>query len=316
MKNKYLLFLTLVFILSTAARSGAEVVDKISVVVNDEIITEGEIDRLLLPVAQKYRNTYRGNELLKKLEEARQRVVEQLIEDKLILGEAKKLNIEASDKEVEEKVSEAMSHFDSRKEFDEALIQQHIALKDLKQRYYEQLMLKKAVDKNISAKVAMTPVDVSNYYNSHIGEFSVPAEVKLWNILIKPDPIDAKKKYELVREILRRLREGGDFAALAKIYSEGPNASDGGLLGYVKKGDLLPEIEKVVFNMNPGETSNIIQTSLGYHIFKVEDKKDAHTLSFAEARRQAEEAVFRAKMNEKVKGWVEGLKKNAYIAFK
>ena len=87
-------------------------------------------------------------------------------------------------------------------------------------------------------------------------------------------------------------------------------------MGYVKKGDLLPEIEKVVFNLKPGETSEVVQSSLGYHIFKVEEKEPSKTLSFQEARRDVEEAIYRSKIDSKMKGWLEGLRKNAYIAFK
>lgn len=303
----------------TAAYSGAvrcEVIDKISVVVNDEVVTEGEIDRLMIPAYQKYTGLYKGNVLLKKLEEARQKVIEQLIEDKLMLSEAKKMNIVVDDKEVQDKIEETVKHFESRKAFEDALEQQRVTVKTLRQRYLEQIMVKKAVDKKVGSRIMMSPIDVSNYYNSHLTDFAAPAEVKLWNILIKTDPVNPQKKYELVREILRRLREGGDFAGLAKEYSEGPNASEGGLMGYVKKGDLMPEIEKVVFNMKEGETSNMVQTSLGYHIFKVEEKRDERTLSFAEARRQAEETVYRDKIQSKVKEWIAGLKKNAYIAFR
>jgi len=309
-------FSALFFTFLAAGIARGEVVDKIAIIVNDDVITEGEINRLMEPAYQKYRNAYSGSKLIKVLDDTRQKVIEQLIEDKLMLGEAKRENIDVSDKEVDERLDEAARHFESKKSFEEALADQHIKIKDLRQRYREQLMVKKTIDKKVGSRVVMTPIDVSNYYNSHISEFAVPAEVKLWNILIKPDPVNPQKRYELVREILRRLREGGDFAALAKVYSEGPNASEGGLMGYVRKGDLLPEIEKVVFDMKAGAISGMVQTSLGYHIFKVEDRKETRTLSFPEAHRQVEEAVFRDKIREKAKAWVEGLKKNAYIAFK
>jgi parvulin-like peptidyl-prolyl isomerase len=294
----------------------AEVVDKIAIVVNDEVITEGEVDRLMLPAYEKYRNILKGSELMKKLEETRQQIIEQLIEDKLMLSEAKKQNITVDDREVVTKLNDVMNHFPSKAEFDEALKKQHITSKDLKLRYWEQLMVKKAVDKSVGSRVLMSPVDVNNYYNNHISDFVIPAEVKLWNILIKPDPVNPQKRYELAREVMRRLREGGDFIALAKVYSEGPNASDGGSMGYIKKGDLMPELEKEAFSLKAGEVSNIVQTSVGYHIFMVEEIREARTPSLAEVRRQIEEMVFRDKMQAKAKEWVGGLKKNAYIAFK
>jgi len=188
-------------------------------------------------------------------------------------------------------------------------------LKDLRTRYKEQLMTKRLIDQKIGSKIVVTPVELSNYYNSHIDKFMMPEEIKLRNILIKPKE-DPKKALELANNILARLKEGSDFAGLAKVYSEGPNASEGGLMGYVKKGDLLPEIEKVVFELNEQETSGIIQTSVGYHIFKVEEKKASKQMSLSEARNAIEEALFQEKVKEKIKGWIEGLKKNAYIAFK
>lgn len=317
MKVRFLLIAALIFMIAQGAGTArCEVIDKIAIVVNDEVITEGEIDRLMTPAYEKFRGIYKGNELMKKLGEARQRVIEQLIEDKLMLSEAKKMNITVDNKEVDQKIDEATKHFETKRNFEEVLAQQHITLKDVRTRYWEQSMVRKAIEKKAGSRIMMSPIDVNNYYNSHPAEFAIPAEVKLWNILIKLDPVNPKKSFELAKEIIRRLREGGDFAGLAKVYSEGPNASEGGLMGYVKKGDLMPEIEKVVFSLKEGEVSDILQTGLGYHIFKVEEKREARTLSFAEARRQAEEAVFSDKMQAKVKEWVDGLKKNAYIAFK
>jgi parvulin-like peptidyl-prolyl isomerase len=120
----------------------------------------------------------------------------------------------------------------------------------------------------------------------------------------------------LARDILNKLKAGEDFAELAKQYSEGPNASEGGSMGYVKKGDLLPDIESVVFNMKDGEVSDIIHTKLGYHIFKVDERRERQTLGLAEVKREVEEGVYREKVKDKIKDWVGNLKKNAYISFK
>lgn len=314
--NKKLLYIAIATAaILTFPLAHAEVIDKIAIIVNNEVVTNGEIDRLLAPIYQQYQTLYSGDVLIKKLEEARKRIMEQLIEDRLILCEAKKLNVEIDEKEVDEKIDETVKHMGSQAKFEETLLEQGITLKSLKMRYREQLMSRRLIDEKVGARVTVTPIEVREYYNKHINEFVQPEEVKLWNILIKPKE-NARKALELAREISRRLREGGDFAKLAKIYSDGPNAPEGGLMGYVKKGDIMPEVEKVIFNLEPGETSGIIQTNLGYHIFKVEDKKISRTLSLSEAQRDIEEMLFREKAKEKVKGWVETLKKNAYIAFK
>jgi len=103
---------------------------------------------------------------------------------------------------------------------------------------------------------------------------------------------------------------------LAREYSDGPGAAEGGIMGYVKKGDLLPQIEDIVFKLNEGQTSGIIQSQLGYHIFKLEEKKVLRSKELSEVRQEIEEYLYREKANEKLKGWIDSLAKSAYIEFK
>ena len=317
MIRKTLFLLASAFVFFAAKPLCAEVVDKIAIVVNSEVITQGEIDRMLEPVYEQYRTQYSGDVLMKKLEEARQKIVEQLIEDRLILGEAKKLNVEVDEKDVEDKVNEAVKRFGSKENFEKLLTQQHIAMRDLRTRYKEQLMIRRTIDQKVGAKVQITPGEISDYYNKHIAEFAQPETMKLSNILIRPrEDLRSEKALELANQILKKLKEGGDFSELAKTFSEGPGAAEGGLMGYMKSADLMPEIEKALSALKEGDISGVIQTSAGYHIFKVEEKRPAGTLTLSEVRRDIEELLFKEKIHEKVKGWLEGLKKNAYIAFK
>lgn len=309
-----LMFSFLIFSMNPAH---CEVVDKIVVIVNNEIITQREIDRVLMPIYEQYQALYYGDELVKKLDEARKKVIEQLIEDRLILSEAKKLNIEVDERDVEARLADVKKRFSSKEEFEHVLSGQGLALKDLTTRYREQMMTRGLIDRKVGSKVTVSPVEINRYYDEHMNEFIQPEGITLRNILIRPKKdLAPEKALDLANEILRRIQEGGDFALLAKEYSEGPNASEGGLMGYVKKGDLLPEIESVVFNLKDGELSGIIQTSLGYHIFKVEEKRERKVLSLSEVRADVEEAVFREKVKDRLKGWIETLRKNAYIAFK
>jgi len=317
MKKIRLLFLTLVFLTSISAVSYAAVIDKIVVVVNNEVITQGEIDRILAPAYEQYKSMLSEEQLIKKLDDARQAVMAQLIEEKLILSEAKKQNIEVDEKDVNAKVAEAKKRFPSNEIFEEALAAQHLSLKELRVKFKEQLMTKKLIDQKVGSKVFITPNEIVEYYNKHAQEFSRPEELRLSNILIKPkENVKVEKTVELVSEISKRLKAGGDFAKLAKVYSEGPGAKEGGAMGYVKRGDLLPEIEKVVFDMKEGEVSGIIRTKVGYHFFKVDEKKAPESLSISDARQSIEQALWMGKMKEKSKEWIEELRKNAYIAFK
>lgn len=290
----------------------AEVVDKIEVIVNDEMITRREIDRLLTPVYERYKTMYSGETFIQKISEARQKIIEQLIEDKLIYSETKKYNITVDDKEIDDKIRVSIEKVGGKEEFDKIIAGQQITIKELRARYKEQALSRRIVDQKVGSKVAITPLEVEEYYAKNIGRFSSPEEVLVRNILIPPgdDPVKAAK---LATEIEKRIKEGCDFGGLAKIYSQGPAAEEGGLMGYMKRGDLMPQIEEVVFGLKEGELSGIVQTQAGYHIFKVEEKRPGSVRSFKDAKRDVEEAVFMEKMSQKVKAWIESLKKNAYI---
>ena len=260
---------------------------------------------------------YSGSKLVEKLEEAKQKVAQQMIEDRLLYSEAKKQGVTIDEKDLDAKVDDVIKNIGSKETFDRALLQQQLTIKDLKERYRQQLMIRRLIDKKVGGTVMVTPVEIDAYYNKNLTEFQQPEKIKLKNILISikkfPDPA---KALSLARDIAKRLREGCDFDGLAKVYSDGPAAAEGGLMGYVKKGDLLPEIESSVFKLKPGEVTGIIQSSLGYHIFKVEDKEPTRTRSLAEARHDVEAAVYKSKVDSKIRGWLDSLKKSAYIAFR
>ncbi|OGW77688.1 MAG: hypothetical protein A3I73_01940 [Omnitrophica bacterium RIFCSPLOWO2_02_FULL_45_16] len=319
---KKFLFLIILFcalFACIAKATDAEVVDKIVVVVNNEIITQREIDVILSPIYGQYRTTYKGEELIRRLEEARELILKQLIEDRLILSEAKKQNIAVEQKEVDAKINELKKKMGSEGDLENMLNEQNLTLKELSERYKEKIIIRKLIDQKVGAKIIITPLEVKNFYNAHKDEFLQPEEIKLRAILIKPKNEQeggSVKSLELTRDILKRLKEGCDFEGLAKEYSDGPWAGEGGLMGYVKKGDLLPQIEGIVYNLKEGQTSGIIQSQLGYHIFKVEEKRAPRSKEFSEVRQEIEEYLYREKANEKLKGWISSLAKSAYIEFK
>jgi len=306
----------LAFILAAFPVRG-EVVDKIAIVVNNEVITQREVDRMLAPIYEQCRAVYQGVELAKKMTEARNAVINQLIEDKLILSEAKRLNIEVDAREVNARMDDVIKRLGSQERFESLLAQEGLTRKTLFEHYREQVMVKRLIDQKVGSNISISPTEINNYYKQHANEFISPEQVKVNNILIRARKGgDANKALEQAKEIERRIREGCDFAALAKEYSDGPNASEGGSMGFVKRGDLMPDIEAMVFRMKEGEVSGLIKTDLGYHLFKVEEKKEREIRSLAEVRRDVEDAIYKEKMRGKLKGWIESLRKNAYIAFK
>jgi peptidyl-prolyl cis-trans isomerase D len=153
----------------------------------------------------------------------------------------------------------------------------------------------------IQAQTPVTAQDLQAYYDQHRDEYRLPEQVNVRHILIKtplpgpdgkvdPKGVDeARKKAE---DVLKQLKSGANFADLAKKYSEDPgSAKEGGSLGLIGKGRTVPEFEKVAFSLPKGGTSELVQSSYGFHIIHVDDKQDAHVKSLDEVKGQIEPII-------------------------
>jgi peptidyl-prolyl cis-trans isomerase D len=153
----------------------------------------------------------------------------------------------------------------------------------------------------IAAATTVTDQDLQAYYDQHRDEYRVPEQVKVSHILIKtplPAPgakedekavADARAKAE---GVLKEVKAGGDFAKLAEKYSDDPgSAKNGGELGWIGRGRTVPEFEKAAFSLGKGQTSDLVKSSYGFHIIRIEDKQAAHLKTFAEVQSEIEEKV-------------------------
>jgi peptidyl-prolyl cis-trans isomerase D len=155
-------------------------------------------------------------------------------------------------------------------------------------------------DKDVESKVTVDPAELQRYYNSHLDEYRLPDRVRVRHILIstppsgpdaKPDPkaVDAAKAK--ATDILNQIKAGGEFAELAKKNSQDPgSAQKGGELGWILKGQTVPEFEKTAFAQNPGQISDLVQTSFGFHIIQTEEKEQAHVKPLADVKAEIEKS--------------------------
>jgi parvulin-like peptidyl-prolyl isomerase len=159
--------------------------------------------------------------------------------------------------------------------------------------------------------------DMKRYFQEHRDRFALSEEYTLSQILIRPrspdDTADAKEK---VREVMTRLKQGESFEDLALRFSDGPNASQGGHLGLVRQGELLPGIEQALAHLVPGGISDVIETSDGVHIMRLEDKKPKQFRPYEEVRTEIQGLVFQQKSEDVFQGWLADLKNKAYIEIK
>jgi peptidyl-prolyl cis-trans isomerase D len=157
----------------------------------------------------------------------------------------------------------------------------------------------------LAANTTVTDQDLQSYYDQHREEFRVAEQVKVAHILIKtPLPAPGAKEDEKAvadarakaDDVLKQVKAGGDFAKLAEKYSDDPgSAKSGGELGWIGRGRTVPEFEKAAFSLAKGQTSDLVKSSYGFHIIRVEDKQEAHLKTLAEVKSEIEEKAKREK---------------------
>ncbi len=212
-------------------------------------------------------------------------VLDELINNEILLEKAKKLNLEASDGEVEDKFTEIKSPY-TEDEFQRRLKDQAISVDDLKSDLRRQLSIQKLLNREVVAKISITDQDVSDFYNANKAQFNVAEpQYRIAQIVVTPrkepqirnrkndDATNEAEAQRKVKMLMDRLNSGADFGQLAMDYSEDMNtAGTGGDLGYVPESALNqsdPALKKVVVGMKPGQVSPPIQLKEGYRILKL-----------------------------------------------
>ena len=147
--------------------------------------------------------------------------------------------------------------------------------------------------------------------------FKQPEQIKASHILIKVDAkadeaqkAEARKKIE---EVQQKLKDGGDFAALAKEYSEGPSSAKGGDLGYFRRGQMVKPFEDAALALKPNEVSDIVETRFGYHLIIVYDTKPEQTLAYADVKDKISQRMKQEKIEKEAVQYVDKLKKDAKL---
>ena len=312
---KLLIFFIIITV--TTYSYGAEVVDKIVAVVNDEVITQSEVEESTLSFIADYQLRYGPEEAESKLDDARNDALNRLIEEKLILQEAKRRNIQVSDAEIDERLQQVKSKFASGEEFEKAISESGLTIEKLKDKYRVQLMMATLVNGIIYHNIQISPTQIATYYYGHKSEFIQPGKVKFRILLLKFKPEQEKTTIKShAEELLQRIRFGEDFGALAKQYSEGPNAVDGGDMGFVTRGETIKEIDEVIFSLEEDQVSEAIETQVGYNIVKVEEKVPEYEFSLAEATPMIRKRLYEREAELTLREFIDNLKEEAYVDIK
>ena len=309
----------LIVLVLSAGIAWGEIKEQIVAVINDEIITYSELERILSPIFEQYERIYSGAELFSMLQKARRDVLNHLIEEKLILQEAKKQNIrglmgDEFTKDVEQSIAGIKTGFPSEDEFLKQMKRERTTMERFRAQQEERTLVKAMLIKEASLKCSVSPMEVREYYDSHKEEFTESEKIHVSQIWIRENPGKPGESERVAKEILSRLNAGEPFAELAKKHSHCPYASRGGDWGFIARGHWNKELEDAAFALEPGAHSGIVKSALGYHILMLHEKKPPSVKSLAQVYAEIETKLFSERVGTKRDEWITRLKNKAYIS--
>jgi len=244
-------------------------------------------------------------------------ILEGLIERELLYQKSQTVGIKVEDQMIDEQLADIKNRFPSEADFKTALGAMNLTENEVKTQIARGLAIRQLIEQQITSKIVITDQETKAYYDNNPQMFKQPAQVKASHILIKVDAgatqtqkDEARKKIDTVQQ---KIKEGSDFAELAKQYSEGPSNTRGGDLGFFRRGQMVKPFEEAAFSMKTNEVSGIVETRFGYHIIKVYEKKPEKTLAYAEVKDKLNQRMKQEKVEKDASRYIDQLKKDAKI---
>ena len=304
-KWRALLILILIYCFNISL-TFSQLLDRIVAVVNDDVITLSELKEAVKQLTH----------LSDPSPEIKRRVLEDLINNRLAAQQAEKLGIEVKDEEIEMAVQELLKQNGITLEgLKEDLAKEGLSYEEYKNWLKQQIIKTKLISLEVQGKVTVTEEEMMRYYKTHQNEYEGYTEFHLRHILLSfPNaPEEEEKIKQMQTEIIKQLQSGVSFAALAQEYSQAPTAEEGGDLGWIKEKDLVLEIKIALKPLKPGEFTPWLKTKMGYQLVQLVEKKQILAKPFAEVKKDIYQILYRQKVEERYKRWLEQLREKAYI---
>ncbi len=317
----FLLTIGLVLLLGGEFSSSEAVVDRVVAVVNQEIITLSEVERLSRPLQGEIQTEDRLQRQ-EQVQELYRKVLKRLIDEMLIDQEARKSGLKVSSKEVEE-VIEGIKRRNAvnQEQFEKLLAAEGLTFEAFKKEIEKKLLRTKLVNWAVKVEHKAAERDLRDFYQENVDRYRINESYRIGQILfLVPNGATQEQIFEIrkrCQRVLERIKGGKDFGEMALLNSEDPGSrKDRGDLGYFKRGDLLPALEKEASRLEIGAVSGIIRTDLGFHIIKLLDRKGGKPLPFEEIRTRVEADYYEKEMEKAFEEFLTKLNEKSVIEIK
>lgn len=325
--------------------SQGQVVEEIIARVNNQIITRSEFARSKDQLKDEVKQQDPNN-ADQAYEQREKDVLRDLIDQQLLLEKGKDLGITGETDLVKQldQMRKDMK-LDSLEALEKEAEKQGISWEDFKQTQKNQIITRKVIGEEVGSHLSIAKEEEQKFYDDHKNELEQPEYIRLSEILVAPKTVepaksvgdaktdnattpaeDAAKQAQdtaalsaaeaKANDLVKQIHDGANFEDIAKKYSDGPSAADGGALGMFKRGQLAKELEDKTFAMKAGDVSDVIRTKQGYVILKVVDHQQAGIPPMKDVLPKIEDALYYQKLQPALRTYLTKLREEAYIDIK
>lgn len=307
--------IALVLGLVSAPVFAAEPLNRIVAFVNNEVITLHELNSRIkeltgmTPVELKSR----GEEVFR---DARQQILEMMIDEKITEAKIKELRISVSQRQVDEAVERVKA--DNRwtqEDLKSALQNDGLTYESFLGKLKKDLERAQLVHVEVKSKILITDERIRKYYEEHKDKYAGDVKVHLAGIVLlrkRAGQEEGERLQKKGEEILELLRTGGDFGGLAKSHSEGPGAEDGGELGAFRLSQLEPELRNILKDMPVGGNSGLIERPNGIQIIKLLGREGGEGKGLNDVKDAIYSAIYQEEVNDRYMAWIKELRERSY----
>lgn len=333
--KKRSLWLLVFYLAAPLIVSADSVVEEIVARVNNQIITRSEYQHEKEQLKQEAQQQDPAN--ADKLYSEKERdILRGLIDQQLLLEKAKDLGITA-DTDLIKRLDEIRKQMNlsSMDDLEKAAQAQGVSFEDFKQNLRNQIITQKVISEEVGSKIQVTKEEEQAYYSDHKDELAQPEQIRLSEILVstekpaaanektggadKPAADDAQQLAAAeakAKDLLAQIQKGAKFEDVAKKNSDDPSATQGGDLGYFKRGSLAKELEDKTFAMKPGDVSEIIRTRQGFVLLKVTEHTQAGLQPLKDVEPKVQEGIYMQKLDPALRNYLTKLREDAFIVVK
>ena len=292
-----------VFCLLWAGVSDVAAVDRIIAIVNQDTITQSEADVYLSIISLQLSRQYKGRELDERMKEEKEQLISKMVEDKIILQEAKRKGYQARLERVKERIAQMKSAFASETDFENSLKQKGLTVKDMEDKVADQMIMREVVEREVRDKIVVSPDEVTKFYEKNKSELFNLTETRTVETLYIENEA-------MLANLSEAVKNGMDFQEAAKLHKSA-YARD-----TISKEQIRPELQEGFSGLKALEISDPVKAGNGYYIFKIIEILPPKVQSLSEVHDRIYGYLSEEKFAVAMLEWIEGLKEKAYIQIK